>query len=258
MIDYNTIKKIRTERGLTQAELGEKMKPPVSGAYIQQIETGKKNPSIKTINRIAKALEINSSELFGVQDDINNTYKINSNYAIVNTLHKSKIWDLVYDLFKEVYDYSKLKQINKVTAKEFMKKDKYFIASLAESIVKTILAQTEVNNYRTKNKDNSPIEKPIYITYAPNNKEKDDNDMVVDSVNSFELGNKLNDKKYLKYMINKYQEYLDNIEKGKDNYKLIEEELEEARKKYNKNQNNKEDNNIREANQEDIDNFFGR
>ncbi|QEZ68022.1 XRE family transcriptional regulator [Paraclostridium bifermentans] len=55
------IKKFRKEKGLTQKELAEKI--GVSGAYIQQIENNKKNPSIKTLNKISSALGVTIQEL---------------------------------------------------------------------------------------------------------------------------------------------------------------------------------------------------
>ncbi|WP_338659668.1 helix-turn-helix domain-containing protein [Paraclostridium sordellii] len=62
-MDLSIIKKLRKEKNLSQQELGEKL--GVSGAYIQQIESNKKNPSMKTLNRIAEALEIPTFMLTG-------------------------------------------------------------------------------------------------------------------------------------------------------------------------------------------------
>lgn len=53
-MDLTIIKKIRKEKGLSQQDLGNML--GVSGAYIQQIENNKKNPSVKTLNKIASAL----------------------------------------------------------------------------------------------------------------------------------------------------------------------------------------------------------
>lgn len=59
------IKKIRQERGITQAELARKA--GVSTGLIGQIECGKVEPSIKTLEKIAKALSL--SPCYFVSDD---------------------------------------------------------------------------------------------------------------------------------------------------------------------------------------------
>ena len=56
------IKKARKERGITQQELAEKVN--MHDTTISRIETGFSNPSILTINKIAKALKIPLSDLF--------------------------------------------------------------------------------------------------------------------------------------------------------------------------------------------------
>lgn len=56
------LKAIRTERGLTQAELAKKMK--MKQTYIAQLETGKEtNPTLDTLRRLAKALKTTVAEL---------------------------------------------------------------------------------------------------------------------------------------------------------------------------------------------------
>ena len=65
------IKKIRQEKGLTQAQLAEKA--DLSHDYIRQIEYLKvaNTFSVDTLYRIAKALEINPSKLFEINTDYN-------------------------------------------------------------------------------------------------------------------------------------------------------------------------------------------
>ena len=55
------IRKARKEKKLTQEKLGEKL--GVSGAMIAQYETGKRNPKMETLNKIAKALDVPITEL---------------------------------------------------------------------------------------------------------------------------------------------------------------------------------------------------
>lgn len=56
------IKRIRKERELTQEQAAEKAQD-ISWRYWQYIESGKRNYSLKTLVRIAKALEVDPSEL---------------------------------------------------------------------------------------------------------------------------------------------------------------------------------------------------
>ncbi len=55
------VRKLRKQQGLTQEELAEKaMIDPKS---IIEIENGKRNPSLKTMHKIAKVLKTSTSEL---------------------------------------------------------------------------------------------------------------------------------------------------------------------------------------------------
>ncbi|RAV17821.1 transcriptional regulator [Paenibacillus contaminans] len=62
----NRIRQLRKEKGLTQAELGEKMQ--ISQGYIGEIERGLVNVSMETLDKIVKALGITLYELFDFRD----------------------------------------------------------------------------------------------------------------------------------------------------------------------------------------------
>lgn len=55
------IKQVRKEKRMTQKELGETI--GISNTYLSDIEIGRTNPSIKTLKRIAKGLEVSYVEL---------------------------------------------------------------------------------------------------------------------------------------------------------------------------------------------------
>ncbi len=56
-----TVRRLRKEKGLSQEDLAEAIgRDPRT---IVAIETGKRNPTLKTINKIAKTLKIPLSEL---------------------------------------------------------------------------------------------------------------------------------------------------------------------------------------------------
>ena len=56
------IKKIRSKQGLTQEELAEKAKIDLTS--VSEIESGMRNPSLKTIHKIALALKVQIKDLF--------------------------------------------------------------------------------------------------------------------------------------------------------------------------------------------------
>ena len=58
----------RKKAGLTQKELGERM--GISDASIAQYESGKRNPKLATLNRIASALEVPTEELVDLEGEL--------------------------------------------------------------------------------------------------------------------------------------------------------------------------------------------
>jgi transcriptional regulator with XRE-family HTH domain len=56
------VRELRKERGLSQEQLAEKVKMDVR--TIVAIETGKRNPTLKTINKITKIIKTDISKLF--------------------------------------------------------------------------------------------------------------------------------------------------------------------------------------------------
>ena len=58
----NRIRKLRSQAGLTQAQLAERV--DISDEFLSRMERGLKSPSLETAERIADALGITMSELF--------------------------------------------------------------------------------------------------------------------------------------------------------------------------------------------------
>jgi len=57
------IKHYRTQLGMTQAELANQS--GVNRSHLAGIETGRLNPSVKTVEKLARALNVTVSNLFG-------------------------------------------------------------------------------------------------------------------------------------------------------------------------------------------------
>lgn len=60
------LKYLRTSRGLSQAQLAKEAK--VSQPTIAQIESGKKDPSVETLRKIARVLDVEVASLFAADD----------------------------------------------------------------------------------------------------------------------------------------------------------------------------------------------
>lgn len=58
----NNIQKLRKETGLTQEEFAEKLN--ISRTHIGHIEQGRKSPSLKLMEKIAKALRVKVKDIF--------------------------------------------------------------------------------------------------------------------------------------------------------------------------------------------------
>lgn len=97
------IQALRKQAGLTQEELSERA--DLSNTYIAMIEAGKRSPSIKALDKIATALQVGITDLFGFTSNNHKTKAFQSNnlsltkteaFAIrkaVRILHK-KTWSL--------------------------------------------------------------------------------------------------------------------------------------------------------------------
>lgn len=55
------IRRVRLDRGLTQDDLCRKLS--IDTSYLSNVESGNKNPTLATIEKIAKALDVSIDEL---------------------------------------------------------------------------------------------------------------------------------------------------------------------------------------------------
>jgi transcriptional regulator with XRE-family HTH domain len=56
------LKRIRTEKGISQSDIAKSL--GVSRGFVSNIENGKRNPTLSTISRLAKAVDVPTEELF--------------------------------------------------------------------------------------------------------------------------------------------------------------------------------------------------
>lgn len=57
----SNLKKIRTEKGMSQVDIAKEL--GVNRGFVSSIESGKRNPTLSTITRIAAALGVETSQL---------------------------------------------------------------------------------------------------------------------------------------------------------------------------------------------------
>ena len=63
------LKAIRLERGLKQSEVAEKV--GITQPTYSNIENGKRNPTVKTLRKIAKVLGVQISDLLDTEEEAN-------------------------------------------------------------------------------------------------------------------------------------------------------------------------------------------
>lgn len=95
------LKYLRSSRELSQQELAELSK--ISQSTIAQIESGKKDPSINTLKKIASALDIELAILFASEDvHVFDMKRLKKKYKNVDTLHPT-----LYRAISQIVRYAK-------------------------------------------------------------------------------------------------------------------------------------------------------
>lgn len=217
------IKKYRKKENLTQAELAERIDKSLRS--VQKYEAGDVAPGIDVVDKIAEALGISRNALLIVK----------------RSYRPDKSLEMVYDLFEEVFNHSRIKEEIGLTAKEFMEKDQYFIFQLREEFIQSIILNSRFLKQKVLNENSLPMEEPLKICPYSNK--------------VYELGNKLNNKEYLRYMRDKYDRLLNAVtDHDFDNHKTLEKEAQKSKGKYD----DQGENDYRFATQDDIDQMMGR
>ena len=62
------IKQLRTERGLSQEEIG--LRAEIHPTWISHIESGRNNPAWGSVRRLAEALDVRLSELASLAEEL--------------------------------------------------------------------------------------------------------------------------------------------------------------------------------------------
>ena len=65
----NRIQKLREEKGLTQVDLAGKIEGVFDTTNVSRLESGRTNPTLYNLYRIAEALEISLSELLDISEE---------------------------------------------------------------------------------------------------------------------------------------------------------------------------------------------
>lgn len=101
------LKELRINRNLTQEQLAEKT--GLSVTFVGLIERGINIPSVKTCNKIARALGVSLDELFYFQSNNN---KINLIKSLMFKIRRGKIEEisLISEVAERILEYSKQKK----------------------------------------------------------------------------------------------------------------------------------------------------
>lgn len=65
----NRIQELRNEKGMKQVDLAAKIQGDIDTTNISRIESGRTNPTIHTLYRIAEALEVSLTDLIQIEQD---------------------------------------------------------------------------------------------------------------------------------------------------------------------------------------------
>lgn len=107
-----TLKEIRKQRNLTQAELANEI--TISRSYLSDIENGNKNPSIKTIENLAKKLNVSVNYLTSgnkmysdlTDDEKREQFlKLNKKLASENTSREVTLKNNLLEIIKSELEY---------------------------------------------------------------------------------------------------------------------------------------------------------
>lgn len=164
------IKKIRQENGLSQRELGKKLN--VSQQMIGQWETGKSNPKIETLRRIADTLEVGLWEiveldqmdldtlkqeipkilsLYTLEDlkefDRLATEALNENQESIQKERKTEACELFHSLLSEEWVMSQEQETTAVQLKEMLRAYSRLNNAGRKEAVKRINELTEIPRY---------------------------------------------------------------------------------------------------------------
>ena len=94
------IKTLRKGKNLKQGELAKRLK--MTSAQLCRIEGSKNAPSVKTLARIAKALEISLSDLMSVEENLAAKYKTYA--SITQDAELRAKYEQISDTHKKHYD----------------------------------------------------------------------------------------------------------------------------------------------------------
>lgn len=115
------IKKLRKNKGLTQDKLSEITK--ISIASIQRYESGKRQPNIQTLNKIAIALDVPLNELLGANATTNDIEKKIG--TSLNEGDKKKVANNFNELV-EVLDWNDFKNMSEDDIFEVIKSKEFY------------------------------------------------------------------------------------------------------------------------------------
>ncbi|WP_422487117.1 helix-turn-helix domain-containing protein [Gudongella sp. DL1XJH-153] len=201
------IKKVRKEKGINQKFMAEEVLKIPRSTY-SNYENNNRTPDLETLDKIAEALEIEVSELLGIEEPKKFNFELND-------FLNEKLFEIIKYIIKD----QNLDTSLNVSAIDFYKKDKYLnelilksTRSIIENYVETLKEKILHNP-----KDLTPIKGDILINYPFGDTSK------IQGV--YNLGSKEETFDYLKYEVMENFNKMITAEYSKVDYSLPEDEL---------------------------------
>jgi transcriptional regulator with XRE-family HTH domain len=85
--NMEALKQLREERGWSQLELSRRS--GVDNAVISLVESGKRSPSLTTLRKLAKAMEVDMAELFGTKEQRDYRRYREAGHELLKQAHES-------------------------------------------------------------------------------------------------------------------------------------------------------------------------
>jgi transcriptional regulator with XRE-family HTH domain len=110
---YEKIKQLRTSKNLSQAELAEKL--DLSHGHITRLETGKFNPSIEVLKKIADLFDVSADYLLndsidGIYDTEIQNEPLNNKIKLISTL-EPKQQEAIITVIDSMLKEKKMKEV---------------------------------------------------------------------------------------------------------------------------------------------------
>lgn len=205
------IREFRKNKNIKMGDLSKKL--GISVQALSQYELNKREPNLEMLNKIAAALDVEVSNLLGLEEG---TAKITPGLLRINSPatplvskegfdSSSGIIEPVYTFFRIVYNHYGLDRLYGKPALEFIYEDEENFKSLLSSFINVALGYSVLNDLKIKNNNNHKITEKFKVPYTTHGENQH-------TLQRFDvLGGSLGNLDRTKYKLTSTLEYLKSI-----------------------------------------------